>query len=192
MSNEQDLIAERYRLLFGVRRSVRYHDHRHRHYLQVHSCSSFLIIVLGVAAVVATLGKQPLAFNSLAWIFPAVSAILAAVSLVMSTTRQAALHSDLYRRFIRLEKRFLDAPRQPPDLTQEMLNDLEKERLEIEMDEPAIYRAVDRLCHNELVRSEGRNEYALPLRFYHYLLRDWKHFHNLPAAKPGTSTRASS
>lgn len=85
------------------------------------------------------------------------------------------LHIDLSRRFIRLEWRLLKAP-----IDKDTLDSLEDARLEIEMEEPPIYQALNRSCHNELLRSEGRYSLLLPLRPHQRLLKGLFRFEQLP------------
>lgn len=102
--------------------------------------------------------------------------MLSAIGLVFRLGEKAALHIDLYQRFLRLEKRFLEVP----DWTREELDRLEREMLSIEAHEPSIYSALNRQCHNEVLRSEGNYEYLQPLRWRHRFLKNWWHFDNLP------------
>lgn len=174
--DREDLELRRYDLLLGVRRSVRYHDHRRRFYLGVQAWINFANVALGSAAAAqffVTLGAE--------WVqlgFPAVIALLSALSLVVGVSDKAAQHFDLYRRFIRLERRFLGAPLDTPTLDR-----LEDKRLAIEMDEPSDDQALDVACHNELVRSEGRPELMEPLRLHHRLLKGVFRFAQLPLAQ---------
>lgn len=63
---------------------------------------------------------------------------------------QGRLHRDLKGRFIALEMAILAGDDQPDTWAK-----YEVERLRIEQDEPPIYRALDLLCHNELLVAEG-------------------------------------
>lgn len=101
--------------------------------------------------------------------------MLASISLAYGPTEKASLHYDLYRRFIRLEREFLRA-----ELTTKALSDLEDKRLEIEMDEPAIYQALNRHCHNEILKSEGRYDLLEHLGLRHHLLKGFWRFDDLP------------
>ncbi len=89
---------------------------------------------------------------------------------------KAALHNDLYRRFANLEREFAAVGLDDA----EGLSRLTDKRLEIEMDEPATYKAFARLYHNELIRSEGRSERALRLDFHQRVLMNLLRFDNLP------------
>ena len=176
------LVNERYGLLFGIRRSVRYHDHRRRHYLRLQSTINFAIIAIGSYGVVSVIQ----AADGIDWIIPTASGLLAAASLALNPTSKASLHANLCQRFIRLEKRFSAPEARPGNITRSELEAITGERLEIEMDELPIYRAVDRMCHNELVLSEGRRKYLKPLKFRHRALKDFIHFNHLPETETTT------
>ena len=71
----------------------------------------------------------------------------------------------------------------PRSLSEEFLTSIESEQLDIEMNEPPVYHALNRSCQNELLRSEGRPELFLPLGRFHRTFRNFLHFPNLPAAQ---------
>ena len=168
--------AERYHLLFGVRRSVRYHSYRHQFYIGAQSTIHFVIIVLGSGSLLNLLDDQHATGLSVWGAF--IITLLASLSLVFGLSSKAALHNDLYRRFANLEREFTAVG--PED--EKALARLLDRRLEIEMDEPATYKALNRLCHNELVRSEDRSEYALKLQLHQRVFRHFLRFDNLSEA----------
>lgn len=174
-SLQEAIFARRYKLLFGVRRSVRYHSYRRQFYLNTQSVFSFVILLAGSASVMQ-LFKDSRAETWFEIGSPVVITTLAALSLVYRLSENASRHNDLYRRFVDLEKRFS----QQSDWSEDVLDGLEEQRLEIEMDEPATYQALDRLCHNELVKSEGRPELAVRLGTFHRVLRNFVRFDALP------------
>lgn len=173
-SNGEDLATRRYKLLFGVRKSVRYHSYRRQHYVSTQSFITLTILILASGSVLNLIVDTMNAgsFQSLA---PVGITVLASISLVYGPTEKASLHYDLYRRFIRLEREFLRA-----ELTTKALSELEDKRLEIEMDEPAIYQALNRLCHNEILKSEGRYDLLEHLGIHHHLLKEFWRFDDLP------------
>lgn len=174
MTSSADRLSERrYKLLFGVRRSVRYHDHRRRFYVAAQAWVNFVGVVLGAAAAAQVFTRAELEWGQ--WLFPALIALVSAYALVVRIADKAVLHVDLYRRFIRLERRFLKAP-----IGKDKLDSLEDARLEIEMEEPPIYQALNRSCHNELLKSEGRYSLLLPLRPHQRLLKGLFRFEQLP------------
>ena len=141
-----DLRKRRRELLFDVRKSVRYHDYRRKHYLQLQSIINFLGVVLGSAAFAALQQLEP--WNR---VFPAGFAVLSAIALVFRVTEKALLHYHLYQRFIGLEREFLDCS----EWSSDTLDELENDKLKIEADEPSVYSALNRLCHNEILMIEG-------------------------------------
>lgn len=182
MTISTDRLSEtRYKLLFGVRRSVRYHDHRRRFYATAQAWVNFASVVLGSAAAAQVLTRAEMEWGQ--WLFPALIAVISAYALVVRIGDKAVLHVDLYRRFIRLERRFLKAP-----INKDTLDTLEDARLAIEMDEPPIYQALNRTCRNELLKSEGRYNLLLPLRPHQRLLKGLLRFKQLPLTEHRTET----
>src|SRR5436309_2201047 len=140
-------------LLFGVRRSIRYHNRRRRFFDGFDRLVKVLSVLGGSGAVVAITAKHPAA----GVIFAAVVAILSAISLVWAPAQAARLYQDLARRFADLEYRIKRAG----NVTPEQLNEFEAERLLIEADEPPIMRVLDIVCHNELCEAMGLDECEL-------------------------------
>ena len=137
-----------HRLLFGVRRSVRYHNRRRMFFDGFGLFKSACTVILGSGTMVGILTSGGHAFTLLA---AALITVLSAIDLVVGTSKAARLHSDLARRFIELEKEFLPEKA----TTRAELDRLEAARLTIEADEPPILRILDSVCHNELLRSMG-------------------------------------
>lgn len=137
-----------HRLLFGVRRSVRYHNRRRMFFDGFGLFKSACTVILGSGTMVGILTSGGSAFTLLA---AALITVLSAIDLVVGTSKAARLHSDLARRFIELEKEFLPEKA----TTRAELDRLEAARLTIEADEPPILRILDSVCHNELLRAMG-------------------------------------
>lgn len=150
MTGAEPLLPTAEDLLFGVRRSVRYHNRRRSFFDRLHTIASAMNVIFGSAAVALVVGK----LHEAAVISAAIVAALSAIDLVVGFSTKARLHNDLSKRFIRLEQRLL-ACRKP---SRAELQDLNAARLEIEMDEPPALRVLDSICHNELVRAMGAEE----------------------------------
>lgn len=135
-------------LLFGVRRSVRYHRRRQRFFDRAHHLVQAATLVASSAAVVSLLG---------AWGWTAVAAAVAAggaaAAVVVGPDRRAREHDGLAREFIALEREMALAECDP-----ERLAEWQAKRLEIEAAEPPILRVLDALCHDELIRAYGYDE----------------------------------
>lgn len=141
------LADQHHSLLFGVRRSARYHLRRRRFFELWHATTNFIGIVSGSAAVVAVVKDFPM----LAALLGVLVAVASAFDLVIGTAETARKHSDLAARFILLEKEIVLAG----DPTEANLRAHTAKRLEIEADEPPTLRTLDRLCHNDLCRAMG-------------------------------------
>lgn len=141
------LADQHHALLFGVRRSARYHLRRRRFFELWHATTNFVGILSGSAAVVAAVKE----FSVVAAWLGVIVAFASAFDLVIGTAEMARKHSDLAARFILLEKEIVLAG----DPTEANLRTHTAQRLKIEADEPPILRTLDRLCHNELCRAMG-------------------------------------
>lgn len=133
--------------LFGIRRSVRYHMRRQAFFDRVNDRAALVTAIAGSATVATLLAKDlgPAWSNTAA----VLTAVLSACSLVFSPGRMARKHNDLARAFIALEQEAIrpDAP--------ERLVEIQNKRLSIEADEPPIYRVLDTICRNDLMRALG-------------------------------------
>ena len=107
-----------------------------------------------------------------------VIAISSAVLIAFRISECATLHAKLYERFVRLEKEFFELP--AGDIAG--LARLEAEFLEISIYEPAVYHALNRICHNQVVRSEGcGDKYLQPLWPRHHMFKNNIKFQQLPS-----------
>lgn len=148
-----DISDDLWMVLFGVQRSVRYHDRRCRFYDQAHTVTAALSLLLGSASV-ASLAQGSDALRLAAMIGSGLVAVLASFDLVIGYARKAREHADLKRRFIALEA---DMTKAPDD---DLLSAYKSRRLEIEADEPPKMHALDILCHVELARAYGMEDEA--------------------------------
>jgi hypothetical protein len=154
---EKKLREDRYRLLFSVRRSVRYHCRRQQFFDRLDSSTSFANLVLGSAAIVALMKDSQLYGVPVA----ALVTILSSINLVVGYSRKARLHERLAYKFVDLEKKIISI--NVSDFTEANLAELTAERLNIETEEPPIKVILDSICHNEMLRAEGnknKDEYV--------------------------------
>ena len=136
-------------LLFGVRRSIRYHARRRMFCDRFRQLTSALGVILGSATVFTLLNEMEPLYPSLA---AALVTVLFTIDLVVGTGPAARLHNDLNRRFIDLERQ-MELEEIPID--GHALAKHKAYRLEIEVDEPPVHRVLDMMCHNELLRAMG-------------------------------------
>ena len=143
------IAADHWELLFGVRRSVRYHARRERFLDGAHDLGALVAAVSGSAAIASLLAALD---SALVVAAVAVSAGFSAHELVFRTAKKARLHNDLTREFIALEKELVMAGE---DLPESRLRELQARRLDIEAREPPALRVLDAMCHDELVTALG-------------------------------------
>lgn len=148
MMNIDAMSHSQYGLLFDVRRSVRYHDRRRAFFERMHQVTAGLTILLA-GSVLLDLAKPG---ESAGWLvaLSAVAALLSVWDMVVGYAAKAGLHRDLKLRFGALEMALLAG-----DAEDATWNKHQLERLRIEQDEPPVFRALDLLCHNELMVAEG-------------------------------------
>lgn len=153
-----DLSDDKYGLLFDVRRSVRYHDRRRAFYELLHWITGLLTILMA-GSVLFDLAKPG---NTAWWLIglSVVAALMAAMDMVVGYNKRANLHGNLRERFALLEIAMIDG-----DTLDATWQQYQRTRLQIEKDEPAVYKIVDLLCHNELLVSEGVTRDKEPGRF---------------------------
>lgn len=151
--NIAELSDQQYALLFDVRRSIRYHDRRRAFFERLHQLTGGLTVLLAGSVLfdLARPGDTPPWLSALA----ATSAVLAAWDMVIGYASKVVAHRELRQRFGRLEMDILSGGSDA-----ETWNNHRRTRLSIEQDEPPIYRALDALCHNELLRAEGVRDEA--------------------------------
>jgi len=149
MNTSEDTLKQEWRdLLFSVRRSVRYHQHRVAFFDRLNKTIRFVALVSGASVITTALAEA-----GAGWVkFSAVVvALISALDLVVNTEGGIRRHLELVGRFLNLEKRMVQAGM----ATRELLLALAAERLEIEAGEPPVLRVLDCVCHNELLRAMG-------------------------------------
>jgi hypothetical protein len=137
-------------LLFGVRRSIRYHSRRQMFFDHLHSFIMTGSVISGSATFFTVLSQ----YKTLAMAAGAAVTLFSTIDLVFGFSKMGRLHEDLMRRCTALEKEMV-REREP---TAESLADFTSKRLDIETDEPPIHLVLDSMCHNELVRAMGYDE----------------------------------
>jgi hypothetical protein len=143
--------VEFHNLLFGVRKSIRYHNYRRRFFERLSVTSDFLVIASGTTVVgFASAGGTDHHVWTIA--FGALTAIVGSLDLVIGYSNKARDYRDLARDFGQLEIKMMEAGETCDDKTQIALR---KRRLEIEQNEPPVMRVLDSYCHNELIRAMG-------------------------------------
>lgn len=140
-----------YDLLFGIRRSVRYHSHRRRFYETWNSLTATVAAVFGSSAAAAWLTGTPEGWGWVPAVAVAIVGAIGAVDSAVGTARRAYTHGDLARCFIHLEQRFSHGS----NLDDQAFEAATQKRLEIEASETPILRLLDVLCHFELLRALG-------------------------------------
>lgn len=136
-------------LLFGVRRSVRYHRRRSRFFGLTGKWANALNVVFGSTAAASLMAHGHM-HDYGAPIASLLVVLVSTADLVVGSSDRARDHSDLARRFIYLESEMVQSPE-----SEDALRGFGAKRLAIEADEPHILKALDVLCHNELAKAMG-------------------------------------
>ena len=132
-------------LLFGIRRSIRYHAKRQAFYEGWERWTTFLTLLLGSGTVALAVQKSSIGAAVVGF---AVS-VISGAKLVWAFGIKAGKHSQFVRDFTRLEKELRG------DTSKETVLKVTHERLTIEADEPPQRQALSVLCHNELAQAMG-------------------------------------
>lgn len=132
-------------LTWNVERSVRYHLRREGFFGVLHRWTAFLSVLTSSAAAAAIFAKEP----DIALWFAFLVSLISGADLVLGFAKMEGQHADLRRRFIDVLSQLQEMP------TEEAWRKLSQKRLEIEKDEPPVFRALDLAVHNELMRSRG-------------------------------------
>ena len=166
-ASADSLFKSRHNLLFGVRRSIRYHHRRRLFFDRIHKLSTILSALSGSATIAAVLAN---AGPVITIVFAALVAVSSITDLVVGTAQAARLHDDLTRRFIDLEKSIINSK----DLTEEVISSLTARRLDIEADEPPPLKVLDSVCHNELLRAMGYDKDSeVEIKWYQRLTKQF-------------------
>ena len=142
--------------LFGVRKSVRYHQRRQA----FHEWWNSVIIGLSFACSASAMAEWSAGWRQL---LIGATSFLLMLNWVIGLARRANIHAKLGQRFIALE-RDMTSFEKNRDIDAEIEFDFRRRRLEIEADEPAKMRVMDILCHNELCEAvyPGHLIYPVP------------------------------
>ena len=131
--------------LFGVRKSVRYHQRRQA----FHESWNTVIIALSFACSASAMAEWSAEWRQL---LIGATSFLLMLNWVVGLTRRANAHAKLGQRFASLEQDMVPFEKNR-DLEAENEERFRRRRLEIEADEPAKMRVMDILCHNELCEA---------------------------------------
>lgn len=141
--------------LFGVRKSVRYHQRRQA----FHEWWNTVIIALSFACSASAMAEWSGQWRQL---LIGATSFLLMLNWVVGLTRRANTHAKLCQRFASLEQDMM-----PFEKNRSMGADDEerfrRRRLEIEAEEPAKLRVIDTLCHNELCEAVYTDDYIYPV-----------------------------
>ncbi len=154
-------------LLFGVRRSVKYHSKRRQFFDRMDKTVKILSTVSGMGAFSAAMSN--VIGNYWVMIFAASIAIMLTADLVISASEKARRHSDLMRRFVNLEQNMI---KNSEVICSQKNIEFQSERLDIEAEEPTKYDVLDIICHNEIAKAMGRDDSIYKIGFFQRLFRN--------------------
>ena len=167
-------------LLFGVRRSVRYHSRRQKFFQNCHTLLMIFTMVAASLTFAANYPSSTLAESWPDWIMhwlPALIALFAIVDVVIGFSNKAWRHGDFMRGFNDLQCE-MEALHLKGNASADDVARLTKERLRIEADEPPVLHVLNTICHNELMRAMGyRQDEMVKITFFQRLLApffDWR------------------
>ena len=144
-----------YSNLFGVRKSVRYHQRRQA----FHDWWNSVIIALSFACSASAMAEWSTEWRQ--WLIGTTSFLLM-LNWVIGLARRANLHAKLGQRFIALEHDMTPYEKDR-DIDAGTEFEFRRRRLGIEGDEPAKVRVIDVLCHNELCEAVYPDHLVYPV-----------------------------
>ena len=147
-----------YGTLFGVRKSVRYHQRRQA----FHEWWNTVIIALSFACSASAMAEWSAEWRQL---LIGATSFLLMLNWVIGLTRRANIHAKLGQRFASLEQEMTPFEKRR-DLDAEVEFGFRRRRLEIEADEPAKMRVMDILCHNELCAAAYPHHPTYPVSLW--------------------------
>ena len=160
-ASEKSVRRERWKLLFAVRRGVRYHRRREQFFEICHGAGAFITALAGsVGAFALFTSKLP---EGVPWLI-AIAAGAGVVELVFRFGARARRYADLARDFVELER---DIERRGTEASMTDLADFRDRRLEIESHEPKILNVLNVICDDEVSVAMGVSEKHLSnVRWY--------------------------
>lgn len=149
------------KILFAVRRSVRYHSRRREFFELIDLITTALTLMLSSGTIYTVLsdsvGKQIVA------LLAAIIAAMSTLNLVFRTKTKAVIYDSLTKRFAELEKKIISTDKP----NSEDIKNWTNERLDIEKEEPATKIVLNCLMHNELILAHGYpREHLLDIQWY--------------------------
>ena len=141
-------------LLFNVRRSIRYHSRRQRHYQNIHNCVLFLALVLSSASMVTLATEIGQDWDTWVKLLPgALVSGFVGFDFVVGSMQKAWLHADFMRQFTDLERQLVSS-----DDEHNTVVTVTDKMLEIESSEPPVLHVLNTICYNELMRAMGYSQ----------------------------------
>jgi hypothetical protein len=134
-------------LLFGVRKSIRYHSQRAGLFEFMVKSTTALAVLASTGAIAALLKQQ----ETIAIAVGALVAVSSTISLVFGWSQREHLHTDIKKRFAELEKAMVKC--ENPD--GRTLAEMTADRLSIETYEPKPVDTLNIICHNDLCIAQG-------------------------------------
>lgn len=143
-------------LLFSICRSIRYHGRRQGFYRGCQDLTLFLAFLLSTATIALFLAETLSNYPPWVKLLPAVvTSVLVGITLVYRVGEKACDHANFRRQFIVLEQRLVAGRYLVDQELNELVQEVNKERLNIESYEPKVKKVLDTICHNELLRAMG-------------------------------------
>ena len=141
--------------LFGVRKSVRYHQRRQA----FHEWWNSVVIGLSFACSASAMAEWS---GPLRQLLIGATSFLLMLNWVVGLTRRANAHAKLCQRFASLEQDMTPFEKKR-DMKADDEERFRRRRLEIEAEEPAKLRVIDTLCHNELCEAAYPGHLVYPV-----------------------------
>jgi hypothetical protein len=165
----------RERLFFDIQRNARYNAKRAGFLELIHRSAMFMILMGGSVAFAAALANSPIQFASASKYIDFLIAAVAALDLVFDYAGRARDHRLQYRRFQILARELA----RHPEAAGDELSRIEVDYMELLADEDVgYYKALNTICHNEVMIANDRQELRRQISLYQYALAQVIRFSN--------------
>lgn len=144
MTDFEKVTEEQYVLIHGVLRSILYHSRRESFF----NCLNIILKILIIYAIVAFLSNKSIEYYDI------LVAVFIFIGLSINFSKSANVHDKLKRRFSDLYIEMMPAIIEEDEDPKKWAK-FEVIRLEIEKDEPPVYRALNELCYLAVNAAEG-------------------------------------
>lgn len=142
-------------LKFDAGKSIRYHNHLRTGWLRADHWNKVITLFLGTSVAVSTIAEKPL----IQIITGLATALFSSMDIVIGFAEKARTYDDLYRRW---HDYLIDLETiKENQVTSDTVILMKQKRLQIERDEPGVFRLMERFSSAEEADALGRQKWDI-------------------------------